>query len=393
VSKPKVNFVIQRCGKEVNGGGESLCYVIAERMARHWDIEVLTTCALDYTTWENHYAPGLDVQKDFTIRRFLVDSPRIGAEFDELSRELTQDIDNEQLQLDWMNAQGPVSTSLCEYLKTEVDNTELFIFFTYLYGTTWYGLPIVSERAILSPLAHDEWTIHLNMWDDFFEMPKGFIFNTPEERTFVQHRFPTANIDGPVIGLAIDDPSDVDPTRFRQDYGIDEEFILYVGRVDESKGCLDLIRNFRAMRNLGIGPERLVFIGKSAIDIPNDEDILFLGFVETHVKWDALAACSFLVMPSKYESLSIAILEAWKVSKPVLVNGECDVLVGQCKRSNGGLWYSSAEEFINCMKQFISGSTASVLGRQGKAYVDRNYTWEAIESHYLSLVDPNTKTS
>jgi len=37
---------------------------------------------------------------------------------------------------------------------------DVFIFFTYLYWHTWAALPKVADRAILVPLAHDEWTIY-----------------------------------------------------------------------------------------------------------------------------------------------------------------------------------------------------------------------------------------
>jgi glycosyltransferase involved in cell wall biosynthesis len=42
-----------------------------------------------------------------------------------------------------------------------------------------------------------------------------------------------------------------------------------------------------------------------------------------------LAGSRAFVHPSPYESLSMALLEAWKVGRPALVNGRCDVLRGQ----------------------------------------------------------------
>ena len=42
-------------------------------------------------------------------------------------------------------------------------------------------------------------------------------------------------------------------------------------------------------------------------------------------------------MPSYFESLSMVALEAWALGRPVLANGRCDVLKGQCIRSNAGL--------------------------------------------------------
>src|SRR5205085_2895805 len=54
----KLAFVIQRYGLEVAGGSEMHCRWLAQRLARHHDVRVLTTCALDYLEWNNHYPAG-----------------------------------------------------------------------------------------------------------------------------------------------------------------------------------------------------------------------------------------------------------------------------------------------------------------------------------------------
>jgi hypothetical protein len=51
----KVVFIVQRCGAEMNGGAKGLYLKIAQRMSTYWQTEVLTTCALDRMTWDNHY--------------------------------------------------------------------------------------------------------------------------------------------------------------------------------------------------------------------------------------------------------------------------------------------------------------------------------------------------
>ncbi len=53
----KVAFVVQRYGLEISGGAELHCRWVAEHMNKHWEVEVLTTKALDYITWKNHF-PG-----------------------------------------------------------------------------------------------------------------------------------------------------------------------------------------------------------------------------------------------------------------------------------------------------------------------------------------------
>src|SRR6266566_3209402 len=76
ISRRRVAFVIQRCGTEVNGGAEALCLKVAQRMSQYWDVEVLTTCALDYVTWENHFPAGLETVEGARIRRFVVAESR-----------------------------------------------------------------------------------------------------------------------------------------------------------------------------------------------------------------------------------------------------------------------------------------------------------------------------
>ena len=54
----KIAFVNHRYGLEVTGGSELLCRMLAEHMKDTYQVEVLTTCAIDDTTWVNYYKPG-----------------------------------------------------------------------------------------------------------------------------------------------------------------------------------------------------------------------------------------------------------------------------------------------------------------------------------------------
>ena len=65
----------------------------------------------------------------------------------------------------------------------------------------------------------------------------------------------------------------------------------------------------------------------------NPPRIRHLGYVSDADKFAAIAAADVLIMPSRYESLSMVALEAWALGRPVLANARCDVLVGQCLRS------------------------------------------------------------
>lgn len=385
----KIAFIVQRCGKEVNGGAESLCLTIAQRMSKYWSTEILTTCALDYISWTNHYPVGEEIVGDTLIRRFAVDKPRDIEKFNQLSLHLyscptTASVEEQEL---WMKAQGPWSPALFEFIENHASDYDVFVFFPYLYASTWFTLPKVAAKSILVPCAHDEWTIHLNMWDHFFLLPRAFIFNTTEEKEFLHRRFPNSRLNGPVVGVAVDRPKDIDPVRFRRQYGIEEGFLLYIGRVDPSKGCDELFDFFLKHRMIGGGPEKLIVLGRTVMPIPKNKDIVALGFVSEQIKWDALAACDLLVMPSPYESLSMVLLEAWSVAKPVIVNGHCDVLVGQSRRANAGIWYKNFDEFSKGLLVLEEGCNKSVLGRQGWRFVKENYSWSIIEKAYVETIN------
>lgn len=383
----KVAFIVQRCGLEVNGGAESLCLQVAQRMSRHWRTEVLTTCALDYMSWANHYPIGAEVIGGVTVRRFAVDAPRDMESFNRLSSKLhprQRDCSLDEQEA-WMRAQGPMSRGLADFIASHRDEYDAFIFFTYLYATTYFLLPLVKEKAWLVPLAHDEWPIYFPMWERLFALPRGLIFSTEEERDLLRRRFQDALLPGPVVGAGIEPPAVTDPVAFRRQHKLTEPFLLYVGRVDAAKGCGELFDYFRRLRQADPTPRKLVLIGREVMPIPRQEDIIHLGFVDEQTKWDAMAACDWLVMPSRYESLSLVLLETWAVGRPAIVNGQCAVLVGHSRKANAGLWYSSFEEFHAILS--VAGDSAKrAMGRQGAAYVRANYCWEAVEQKYLALL-------
>ena len=93
-------------------------------------------------------------------------------------------------------------------------------------------------------------------------------------------------------------------------------------------------------------------------------------------------------MPSFYESLSMVLLEAWAMGKPALANGKCEVLRGQCLRSNAGLFYTSDEEFQMALELLLKNRTLSnALGKNGKRFYQQNYTWDIIEKKYINLIN------
>ena len=165
------------------------------------------------------------------------------------------------------------------------------------------------------------------------------MYNSFEERALIQKLTGNVNVPSEVVGVGSEIPPTADPLRFRKKFGVDSRFALYVGRIDKNKGCEELFHFFSRYVMVYPSGLSLVLLGRSIIDIPSNPKIHSLGFVSDQDKFDALAAADLLIMPSYYESLSMVLLESWALGRPVLVNGHCDVLRGQCIRSNGGLYY------------------------------------------------------
>jgi len=382
----KIVFVVQRYGLEVNGGAEFHCRLVAEHLSKYFDVEVITTCAIDYMTWKNEYPPGIEILNGVCVRRFPVDYERDIPKFNKSSEKIFGNIHTYEEEIEWMKLQGPYSTKLLNYIQSNKDNYTYFIFFTYLYCTTFFGLPLVKEKALLVPTAHDEPPIYLSIFKSLFKNPRRFIYNTEEEKNFVISQFQVANIPSDVVGVGIDTPDKIDAVSFVQKYTVDN-FIIYVGRIDESKGCKELFDYFIRYKKEKKSSIKLVLLGKPIMKVPKHPDIISLGFVSEQEKFNGTKTAKLLIMPSKYESLSMVLLEAWLCNTAVLVNGKCDVLKGQCIRSNAGLYYESYDEFEGCLNFLLSDDgVRNTMGKNGMKFVLQNYSWESIEKKYISIL-------
>ena len=156
---------------------------------------------------------------------------------------------------------------------------------------------------------------------------------------------------------------------------------LYVGRIDRNKGADRLFTHWQRLAEEWPELPPLVLVGRPALAIPDHPKIRHLGFVSEEEKFALIAACDLLVLPSPYESLSVIVLEAWAMGRPVLVNSACKVLEGQCVRSGGGLFYRGSAEFVEALHYLsVRPALQEALGAAGRAYVRREYDWSVVES-------------
>ena len=382
-----IAVVVQRYGAEINGGAELHARYVAEHLARHAEVEVVTTCARDYVTWRNELAAGTDHVGGISVRRFPVARPRDPLAFGRRSRKVFTTTHSIAEELAWLDTEGPTSPALVQYVSQSAARFDWFVFFSYRYYHAFHGARSVAPRALLVPTAERDASIGLGIFPPLFRGVRALMFNSFEERAMIEHVSGGA-LPGVVVGIGSDLPERPEPERFRQQYGIAGPFAVYVGRIDENKGCKELFDFFQRFARVSPGPLQLVLIGTSILRVPDDPRIHHLGFLSDQEKFDAMAAAEVLIMPSYYESLSMVALEAWGLGKPVLANGRCDVLKGQCLRSNGGLFYESYAEFAEALTAMTSSpALTAALGANGLAYFRRHYAWPVIEGKYLETFE------
>jgi glycosyltransferase involved in cell wall biosynthesis len=384
----KIAFVVQRYGKEVMGGSELHCRQVAERLVeRGYDCTVFTTTAKDYVTWRNEYPAGEYILNGVVIKRFNVKKARDIQSFNDYSDWIFHNPHSLEDELKWLEQQGPYSPALIRALEDEEPKYDRFIFFTYLYYNTYWGLQAVKKKKTLVPTAHDEPALRLQIMKDVFSRPQAFFFNTRSEKQMLSRLFPFQGKYQETVGVGVDVPERIDSSELTSKYRALSPYILYAGRIEPGKGCGELLDYF--LRYSRINPDlKLILMGKLLMKRPAHSRIKYMGFVSPEEKNAAMANARVTVHPSRFESLCMAALESMAVRTPILVQEAADPLKQHCLDGNSGLFYSNYEEFAGALDLLLKDKRLRAgLGENGLQYVKKNYTWDQILQKYVILLN------
>jgi glycosyltransferase involved in cell wall biosynthesis len=270
-------------------------------------------------------------------------------------------------------------------LAATADRYDAVLAMPYLWGTTYFAYSACPSKAVIIPCLHDEPYAQLSFVAEMLSGARGLLFNTEVEAKqaggLVEALAPWG-----VVAVGFDPPSQAGRRRRRR-IRLPDPSILYVGRREGGKNTPLLIDYFRRYNRRRPGAVALVFAG-GGDPVPSDPEIL-----EVQLDWrrgphHLYEASTIVCQPSINESLSIVLLQGWLAARPGLVHGACDVTRMHCERSDGGLWFSSYAEFEEVLDRLL-GSTVlrEQLGRNGRAYVQRDYSWPAVLDRFDAAME------
>jgi glycosyltransferase involved in cell wall biosynthesis/SAM-dependent methyltransferase len=400
----RLGIVVQRCHESVVGGAEALAWQYANLLNDEYDVDVLTTTAVDAAYWANALPEGVEVREGITIRRFHVDigyTPYRSTLFGYL----LQDFNKYQLGVSRSNGGeaatteagthlpwsislqeelirhiGPFSKSLVSFIKENHSQYSTLIFVTYLYPTSYFGLlQIPPGFALFAPTLHDEQPAYLSAYKHAARRAGSLIWLSEGEQRLGFKLW--GELPGSVVGMQID-------AKPRPPQHESTPYLLYSGRIDPNKGCGELFDYFLQFKQEHPSNLRLVLTGKDDIAIPDHPDIDFRGFVSEEEKFALMAGAAVYMMPSAKESFSIVTLEAMAQKAPVLASGACEVIVDHIRRSEGGRIYDEYRGFASALDELMrDANSLRKMGERGRKYVLANFTEEIIKRDLIAAVE------
>ena len=341
-------------GADLKGGAEQQAWQIASRLHHAGiRIEVLTTCCQSFfADWgTHHYKPGRNTENGFSIRRFPVIA-RDREAFNRVNRKMlaipavdlkpgVTPVSDEMARI--FSSDNINSTALLQHLARSRENYHAFLFMPYLYGPILNGLPIVADRAYLQPCLHNEVYAYLPEVEYIFHKAKGVLFNSEGEALLAQKLYgPEIASKSLVIGEGVEIMCDPNSTAMKEVGGFDvanSRYVLYLGRRDTTKNVDLLVRAYLNFKlkfhndNLNLvlaGP------GNRSYHRPR-HGVFDLKMVSEKEKSALLSACIALFQPSRNESYSRVMMEAWFHRKPVVANRRCLATSIFVRQSRGGV--------------------------------------------------------
>ncbi|MBX7059176.1 MAG: glycosyltransferase family 4 protein [Leptospirales bacterium] len=378
--KERIAVIVQRWTPEVVGGSERNAMRIARYLEPAFKCELLTTTASDAESWRNELPSGVEIYEGMLVRRFPVIGER-GSYWRKLHAQMTGAFREFEAgdsladaaaaiysewsvaaQLEWLRAQGPYSPELADFLYRNRNEYRAFIYVTYLYAPTYFGMETTPpSRNLLAPTLHNEPVAYLPIFGAMVRRARALIFHSDAEGALAQRLWGAC--DHLTLPVGIDQtPALSGPLPS----GIRAPYLLYSGRLDAGKGLPGLIDACNPLK----GTVQLVLTGEGPMHIQAADWLRNCGFVSDELRRQLMAQALAFIMPSVMESFSIASLEAMAQGTPLIALRASAVLREHVERSGGGLLLDDWSELGDAVHRLLAAPDwCNQLGARGRKYV------------------------
>ncbi len=417
----KLAFITPRYGGEISTGAEHACRLLAEQLSLRHDVEVLTTAARDPQTWKNEYGEGADRVRGVLVRRFAVNQSHDSMGLRQFTDRIVGVPRSRAEETEWVRRLGPSAPGLIEHLKRQHRSYDALVFFSLIHWTTVHGIAVAPERSILFPCVRLSRILRFGLWPDVVTSARAIGLLSGAERKLLGSYLGVNTPREELVGVGVDpshrqayprhqqDPADepalddetagpadetIDPDDDRSDRGIPFRrrhrlygpMALYGGRVEPDNGCEEMLEYFDSFA-ANDGDTALVLMGVKMMKIPDEPYLRQAGVLPDRERMVAYEAADVTIAPGADDPLALSVLESFAVGTPVLACARNQAAVEHCRRSGGGLYYRSRDEFVEALKTLMTRSKLrEQLGESGRQYIRQYYRWDAVLGRFERLV-------
>ena len=413
MAKEKIALVTIRYGKDINGGAEYHCRMLAERLVDDYDVEVFTTCVRNYNTGMNELPEGEENINGVLVRRFKAapidrEKHKLYSKEEKPARKwrrllfrigILKYLANifpvwkckHELELNAFLSYLFYSPDMRKFIRDNKDGYKVFIPVNMAESTTFFTAIEAPEKTILIPTMHNQGIFFKAIQTEVMTKVAYIGFNAEAEQKLAENVFGKHMSPHGIISVGIEETEPASWAETQKKYKLPEDFLLYVGRVDPNKmgKIFDYFARYKAKYPQSL--LQLVLVGGINFDqLPFErQDVIYTGFVSDEEKMAILQHAKIVINPSKFESLSLILLEAMSQGKPMIVNGKCEVLREHCVKSDyAALYYTTKSDFIaKLYKLDTSKSLRLEMGKKAVKYVRENYDWSIILMRLKNIIE------
>ena len=187
----------------------------------------------------------------------------------------------------------------------------------------------------------------------------------------------------------------VPEVRTRPPFGAGEPRYLFVGRLVPYKGLPVLLEALRRARGrlwiIGSGPLEEA-LRRQAAEPGLADRVEFLGALSERAKWERLAACDALVLPSvtRAEAFGLVLLEAMAMARPIVVSDLPTGVRMLVRERVNGLRVPPGDPgaLAEALEALASDPlSAQRMGRQGRRMFRQRWTADHMIERYVDLYE------